>query len=802
MSVFLCCVFGYLGMWEKTIQVTLTDAVTQAPVSGALVMVSPAHQTQTPVTLMESSGGTYSAEGFKRKTTYQIRITHQDYETLAQNVQVDSSDLVVHFLMQPAEPSLYFTETPAPALDYLQQVKAAWATDDDNVEFRHKLNIPGDWMGGIQFAINKWSDWGDGRSALFDGFIKDGNYSLTVEARRKGSKKAASIEHRFQIHFVMPEILIDAQDIDWAKAQTAPDRAAFFHILADEFGNRCEVAERMYQAERQVLKLTIEPKKLHETFNLALADLDSKLILKLAETSFPKLLDRILVSKTIYDMVQLLGTDMVLIYRNGKTNRWAFNMLVSCWMEDACRRMSEHLKAIQQQNQVDLVLAIDTSGSMRDNDPKGIRKLAASMVVKRFVNRSLISIVDFDDNATVLVDGSHDAGKLESKIHGLDSQGGTNIGGAIQAAFDTLKKRPGGAKGMLLLTDGMGDYQGEAKLFTQEGWRIYTIGLAGQTNLDLLTAIAAQTGGAFFHAKSAGDLPRFFDVISASLMNQHYLLSEKSRINPGQTLSYPFLVDPTVDSIDYLLSWQGSDVDVVFTAPDGRQVPAAIEESTYEMGLIQQPMTGQWKADIIARDVPRSGEDFSFGVAAASTVFPAIDGLQGSYRPGEFVKFTVSIHDAQAMTGEVFFTDPSGRISTHQGVMEANGLAFSIPSPTRSGTCELIIETQSEIKGVGPVERALIRNVVLQGAPYVPGLGKVTRVEGSYVTVNLGRQVGVRPGIKVTVFADWRSKEISGEGHVIHVDRDRCTVDMINMRAKIPAAGMAAFLDPIDYKGD
>lgn len=802
MSAILCLVWGYLGIWEKTIQVNLKDAVTQQPVAGAMVMVSPAHQNQTPVKLMEMPTGTYSAGGFKRNTTYHISVSHSDYQSLTQTLDVEKADLAVHFVLQPAAPSLYFTETPPDSLDYLEQVKAAWASDDANVEFRHKLDIPGDWVGGIQYAINKWSSWGSMQNTSMEGFIQDGNYTLTVQARRIGSTPHTTITCDFEVHFVMPEILAEAKHIDWAKAQAAPDQAAFYAVLADEFKAQYEVYTRLYQAEQQRLKLTIDPEEFLEAFILIEVDVTvdqvGKLIATMAEKSVPKILKQLFVGKTIHDMVKLLGQDMVLLYRRAETNRAGFSMVAAYWMEKACRKLSE----IAQQSQVDLVLAIDTSGSMRDNDPNGIRKQAASMVVKRFVNRSLISVVDFDDNAKVLVDGSHDANKLESSIRGLDADGGTNIGRAIQMAFDTLKKRPGGAKGMLLLTDGMGDYQGQANLFTQEGWRIFTIGLAGQTNLDLLTSMAAQTGGAFFHAKSAGDLPRFFDVISASLMNQHYLLSEKSRINPGQTLTYPFLVDPSVDSIDYLLSWQGSDVDVVFTAPDGSQVKAAIEESTYEMGLIQQPMAGKWKAEVIAKDVPRSGEDFSFSVAAASTVFPVIDGLLGSYRPGEFVKFSLGIDDARALTGEAYFSDPTGQISTHQGVMDQDGLSFSIPSPTRPGTCELIIEAKAEIKDVGTVERAVIRNVVLQGAPYVPGLGKVTDVEGSYVTVNLGRQVGVRPGIKVTIYANWGSKEISGEGHVIHVDRDRCTVDMMNMRAKMPAAGMAAFLDPIDYKGD
>lgn len=214
---------------------------------------------------------------------------------------------------------------------------------------------------------------------------------------------------------------------------------------------------------------------------------------------------------------------------------------------------------------LDIVIAIDISGSMIAEDFKPNRLEAAKKVMKDFVNsrtNDRIGIVVFAGEAYTLVPLSLDHEFLLDKINNIkanknDIKQGTAIGVAIATATARLKYSDAKSKIMILLTDGennSGDIHpltasDIAKTMQQ---RIYTIGIGkdgrvpypvmmrgffgsaqktyqymiNRLDTKLLTEIAEKTGGKFFRATNNKALKSIFTEID-SLEHQKFLKNQK-----------------------------------------------------------------------------------------------------------------------------------------------------------------------------------------------------------------------------------------------------------------------------------
>ena len=116
----------------------------------------------------------------------------------------------------------------------------------------------------------------------------------------------------------------------------------------------------------------------------------------------------------------------------------------------------------------DIVLVIDTSGSMRDNNKMKNAKAAAKAFVDKFFGSNAsdvvktnveIGIVSYDDNISDATDLTNKKNKLDRAIGWLYPSGGTNIQAAIRKAQTMLDNgRANAAKVMVVLTDGEPTY--------------------------------------------------------------------------------------------------------------------------------------------------------------------------------------------------------------------------------------------------------------------------------------------------------------------------------------------------------
>jgi len=162
---------------------------------------------------------------------------------------------------------------------------------------------------------------------------------------------------------------------------------------------------------------------------------------------------------------------------------------------------------------LDLVLTIDSSGSMTSNDPSGLRKTAAKSFVDALLAQDRSAVVDFDTDALLLQALTTNKTAVKAAIDRIDSSGGTNIGAGVQRALNELATvvDPARAKLIVLLTDGEGDYTHTlTERASREQVTIYTIGLGSSVDAALLRAIAERTGGTYYPVARASDLPEVF----------------------------------------------------------------------------------------------------------------------------------------------------------------------------------------------------------------------------------------------------------------------------------------------------
>jgi Ca-activated chloride channel family protein len=224
----------------------------------------------------------------------------------------------------------------------------------------------------------------------------------------------------------------------------------------------------------------------------------------------------------------------------------------------------------------DVILALDTSGSMRATDVAPDRLTAAKNAARTFIERrparTRVGIVTVSGNATVVQSPTDRTEDLLKALERVQLQRGTALGSGLYVSLATVlpdaginadqlvrglpdfrSRWPVGPEGadkdrktvapgsnrsvaIVLLSDGENntgpDPLAAAKLAAEHGVRVYTVGIGSpeghvltiggwsmRVNLDeeTLRAVAETTLGEYFAAGSAQDLRRIYEHLSARM---------------------------------------------------------------------------------------------------------------------------------------------------------------------------------------------------------------------------------------------------------------------------------------------
>lgn len=248
-----------------------------------------------------------------------------------------------------------------------------------------------------------------------------------------------------------------------------------------------------------------------------------------------------------------------------------------------------HAVVVLPSMQKNVILAIDTSGSMRAADVKPDRLSAAQAAARTFVEnqpqQSRIGIVSIAGTASVVQSLTDNRGDLMKAIDRVQLQPGTALGSGIYVALATLlpdagidleafiHDRPSRAWGygdkpieeknpvppgsnrsvaIVLLSDGQNTHGPDplqaAKLAAEHGVRIYTVGIGTTEGTTLgfsgwsmrvrldeetLKKIAATTHGEYYAATSAQELKNIYGHLSTRMVVERAHTAEVTAILVG-----------------------------------------------------------------------------------------------------------------------------------------------------------------------------------------------------------------------------------------------------------------------------
>ena len=205
-------------------------------------------------------------------------------------------------------------------------------------------------------------------------------------------------------------------------------------------------------------------------------------------------------------------------------------------------------ESVRQNEGIDMMLAIDSSGSMREADfawegQRLSRLSVVKAVVSDFITKrkdDRIGLVVFGSMAFAQAPLTLDHEVLNQFVDviqpGMAGQE-TAIGDGLGVAVSRMKDRPGKTKVVILLTDGINnagrlDPLSVVEAAKQLKVKIYTIGVAGDpasqvdifgfkvggsgdpVDSKLLQTIASETGGKFFRAKNTKGLLEIYEEIN------------------------------------------------------------------------------------------------------------------------------------------------------------------------------------------------------------------------------------------------------------------------------------------------
>ena len=269
----------------------------------------------------------------------------------------------------------------------------------------------------------------------------------------------------------------------------------------------------------------------------------------------------------------------------------------------------------------DVRVLIDISGSMKQNDPKNLRRPALRLLVGLLPKGTRAGVWTFAQSVNMqiplaLVDDAWRK-KAKASSHQIGSPGQfTDIEQALLRATQDWRGPPKGVRrSVVLLTDGMVDIaKDEAKNLASRqkildklipqlqtlGVAVHTIALSKNADHLLMRELAESTNGWYEQVNDADQLQKVFLRIFEKVGKPDTVPLQDNK----------FSIDNSVTEATVLVFHQPGAQATRLTSPDGetygaQSAPASIQwhqDEGYDMLTIKDPKAGQWK--IVAEEDP------------------------------------------------------------------------------------------------------------------------------------------------------------------------------------------------------
>lgn len=176
---------------------------------------------------------------------------------------------------------------------------------------------------------------------------------------------------------------------------------------------------------------------------------------------------------------------------------------------------------------LNLSLVLDRSGSMEDKGKMEYLKTAAKFAVDRLESTDHLSIVEYDDQITLLLKAQPvtDKDYIKSLIQGLFPRDSTNLTGGMMRGVEEVKREQSKFDNsdilnrVLLLSDGLAntgvtdpsEIKQLVKQAKADGVRISAMGLGRDYDEDLMQMIAEHAGGNYYYIEHPNQMARIFE---------------------------------------------------------------------------------------------------------------------------------------------------------------------------------------------------------------------------------------------------------------------------------------------------
>lgn len=260
----------------------------------------------------------------------------------------------------------------------------------------------------------------------------------------------------------------------------------------------------------------------------------------------------------------------------------------------------------------EIQILIDVSGSMKQNDPKNLRKDATQLLISLLPDQTKVSLWLFAEKTTLL---SHsDAIDEQWRKQALKNSRAIHSRGLytdIENAISTVLESGFHSKGdhhLILLTDGMVDISKDIMVSADSRERIFsewiprlrqqritvqTVALSNQADKELLEKLAFDTDGWSELAQSAEQLQRLF-----SKMAQKAAPKDTVPVEDNQ-----FSIDESIQEFSVLVFKKPDAPATALIKPNQEKITKSkapnnitwLETSGYDLVTVKQPMAGDWQ---------------------------------------------------------------------------------------------------------------------------------------------------------------------------------------------------------------
>ncbi|MCA9619301.1 MAG: VWA domain-containing protein [Myxococcales bacterium] len=397
------------------------------------------------------------------------------------------------------------------------------------------------------------------------------------------------------------------------------------------------------------------------------------------------------------------------------------------------------------ETRLSVVLVLDASGSMAQNDPQRLVRLASKMLVDLTDERDRVTVMSFGSQVQTLHTARGDEhAALRAAIERLGrGESCTDYAQALEAAAERFAgAAPAGERRVVLfLTDGRFEpvkstgscgafdqareedreetakrVMAAAKRFEQAGARVFTIGLGravtvAQHSSALLHEVAAATRGQFVHAQEARDVPAIFAGIFGALVGAPVLQEVLDAEHPQLSFSVPggadrlhvVLVPQAAADLDRVRLDRGSD-NIPLESPQSESALAS-----YRLARVTQGVAGTYSLteDGRGRIDVLVVEDVGLSLR--------IEGVGEVVAEGEVLRPTVAlrtrtgepVHLPSAYLDKVRLAVSLGESGLFDQRPDAEGAAHLKTAPLKRGEYRITAEASHQL-GFLDVEKAAV----------------------------------------------------------------------------------------------